>query len=180
MKTFILILILSIAPWALADQHDSRLPALFDELKTTQSEQQAQQIQIRIWDIWAEHTDPEINEKMFFAMDEMGGNQLNLALTSFTEIIELDPEFAEAWNMRATTHFLLGNYRQSLADIMKTLELEPNHFGALSGLGMVYVELDQFFDARNALLRALEINPFLPGAESNLQALDRFFDNTAI
>lgn len=180
MKAFILILTLSIAPRVLADQHDSRLPALFDELKATQSEQQAQQIQVRIWDIWAEHPDPEINEKMFFAMDEMGGNQLNLALASFTEIIELDPEFAEAWNMRATTHFLLGNYRQSLSDIMKTLELEPNHFGALSGLGMVYVELDQFFDARNALLRALQINPFLPGAESNLQALDRFFDNTAI
>lgn len=180
MKPLIFILSLVISPCVLADQRDPRLPDLFAELKSTQSGQQAEQIQIRIWDIWAEHPDPELNEKMFYAMDEMSGNQLSLALASLSEIIELDPEFAEAWNMRATTHFLLGNYRQSLADIMKTLELEPNHFGALSGLGMVYVELEQYYDARNALLRALEINPYLPGAESNLQALDRFFDNTAI
>ncbi len=103
-----------------------------------------------------------------------------LALQSFSAIIELDPEFAEAWNMRATTHFLLGNYRQSLADILKTLELEPRHFGALSGLGMVYVELGQYLDAQNALSRALQIHPFLGGAQANLDALDRFFNDTAI
>ncbi len=180
MKTFILLLTLFVSPWVLADQNDPRLPELFAELAMAGSEQEATQYEIRIWDIWAEHADPEINDMMFYAMDEMGGNQLGLALQSFSDIITLDPEFAEAWNMRATTHFLLGNYRQSLTDILKTLELEPRHFGALSGLGMVYVELGQYLDAQNALTRALQIHPFLGGAQSNLDALDRFFSDTAI
>jgi tetratricopeptide (TPR) repeat protein len=180
MKTLILLVTLSLSPWVLADQNDPRLPDLFSQLTMAISEQDATQFEIRIWDIWAEHADPTINNMMFHAMDEMGGNQLAMALQSFSTIIELDPEFAEAWNMRATTHFLLGNYRQSLSDILKTLELEPHHFGALSGLGMVYVELGQYLDAQNALTQALQIHPFLDGAQSNLDALDRFFNDTAI
>jgi tetratricopeptide (TPR) repeat protein len=180
MKKILILIIVFMPSWAMADQTDPRLPELFEELKMAEDAMQAGMIEIRIWDIWGEHPDPEIDALMAVAMDEMGGNQLHLAVQLFTEIIELEPEFSEAWNMRATTHFLLGNYRQSESDIMRTLELEPNHFGALSGLGMVYVELEQYFDARNALRRALQVNPTMPGVIANLEALQRFFNATAI
>lgn len=180
MKNILTILLLFSSPWALADQNDPRLPGLFEELQAAENAMQAGTIEIRIWDIWGEHPDPEIAEMMFFAMDELGGDQYSLALQSFTEIIERAPDFAEAWNMRATTHFLMGNYRKSEADIMRTLELEPRHFGALSGLGQVYVELEQYYDARNALRRALQVNPTMPGVIANLEALQRFFNATAI
>ncbi len=180
MKNFLIVILLLLSPWALADQNDPRLPELFEELKAAENAMGAGMIEIRIWAIWGEHSDPEIADMMFFAMDELSGDQYGLAVQSFTEIIERDPDFSEAWNMRATTHFLLGNYRESEADIMRTLELEPNHFGALSGLGQVYVEMEQYYDARNALRRALQVNPTMPGVIANLEALQRFFNATAI
>lgn len=180
MKTFLPFILLLVSPWVLADQNDPRLPELFEQLKAVENADDAIMFEVQIWDIWNEHPDPEIAEMMFFALDELSGNQYGLALQSFTEIIELAPGFSEAWNMRATTHFLLGNYRESEADIMRTLELEPNHFGALSGLGQVYVSTEQYFDARNALRRALQVNPSMPGVIANLEALQRYFNATAI
>lgn len=180
MKYILTIILLLSSPWVLADQKDPRLPELFEELKGAGNAMQAGIIEIRIWDIWGEHPDPEVDNMMFLAMDELSGDQYSTALQLFTEIIERDPDFSEAWNMRATTHFLAGNYRESEADIMKTLELEPRHFGALSGLGQVYVALEQYYDARNALRRALEINPNMPGVIANIEALQRFFNATAI
>jgi tetratricopeptide (TPR) repeat protein len=180
MKKLLPLIVLLFPALALADQNDPRLPDLFDQLKVAENASDAGMIEIRIWDIWNEHADPEIAEMMFFALDELGGNQYGLALQSFTEIIELAPDFSEAWNMRATTHFLLGNYRESEQDIMRTLELEPNHFGALSGLGQVYVATEQFYDARAVLRRALLVNPTMPGVIANLEALQRYFNATAI
>lgn len=180
MKIIFPILLLAFSQLALADQKDARLPELFEQLKSARNQTEASQYEFRIWDIWAEHPNPEINALMKTAMDELGGDQYATALRLFTQIIEREPDFAEAWNMRATTQYILGNYRESEADIMKTLELEPNHFGALSGLSAVYVELEQYNAARNALLRALEINPTMESAIMNLEALRRFFNATAI
>ena len=180
MKTFLAIIFLLSPPLLLADQNDPRLPELFEQLKAAENSMDAGMIEIKIWDIWGEHSDPEIAEMMFFAQDELSGNQYGAALQAFTAIIELAPDFSEAWNMRATTHYLLGNYRESEADIMRTLELEPNHFGALSGLGQVYVATEQFYDARSALRRAIQVNPTMPGVIANLEALQRYFNATAI
>ncbi len=180
MKKFLVLIIIFMPAWAMADQNDPRLTELFEQLQNAESANAALRIEARIWDIWNQHPDPDINDLMINALDEMGGNQLGLALQSFNEIIELAPDFSEAWNMRATAHFLLGNYRESESDIMRTLELEPRHFGALSGLGQVYVALEQFYDARNALRRALEVNPTMPGVIANLEALQRYFNATAI
>ena len=180
MKKILTIIFLLSSNWGLADQNDPRLPEFFKQLKTADDAMAAGVIEIKIWEIWNEHSDPEIGKLMFFALDELNGNQYELALQSFTAIINRTPDFSEAGNMRATTHFLLGNYQESEADIMQTLELEPNHFGALSGLGQVYVEMDQYYDARNALLRALQVNPTMPGVIANLEALQRYFNATAI
>ncbi len=180
MKYILTIVLLLSSSWAYADQNDSRLPELFEELNAAKNSMEAGIIEIQIWDIWGEHPDPEISNMMFLAMDELSGNQYGTALQLFDEIIERAPEFSEAWNMRATTHFLAGNYRESEADIIRTLELEPKHFGALSGLGQVYVAVEQYYDARNALRRALEINPIMPSVIANLEALQRFFNATAI
>jgi len=175
-----LTLFLLLPSLALADQNDPRLPELFEQLKAVENADDAIMFEIRIWDIWGEHPDSEIADMMFVAMDELSGNQYILAIQSFTEIIERTPGFSEAWNMRATAHFLLGNYQESEADIMQTLKLEPNHFGALSGLSQVYVAMEQYYDARSALRRALQVNPSMPGVIANLEALQRYFNATAI
>ncbi len=75
MKNILAIILLLSSPSVLADQNDPRLPELFEELKAAENAMQAGMIEIRIWDIWSEHPDPEITDMMFFAMDELSGNQ---------------------------------------------------------------------------------------------------------
>jgi len=90
-------------------------------------------------------------------------------------VISLAPEFAEAWNKRATAYYMMGDTRLSAADVRQTLELEPRHFGALSGLGLLYGQHDKIGAAIKAFEEALAVNPHLRGAQRNLDALREEF-----
>ena len=93
------------------------------------------------------------------------------ALSRFEQMVAIAPDFAEGWNKRATVHYLMGNYSASLGDIVRTLELEPRHFGALSGRGLVYVALEDEQRALEAFEQALAIHPNLVSAAVNAEAL---------
>ncbi len=103
----------------------------------------------------------------------MSRQDFRAALRSFEQIVVLAPEFAEGWNKRATVHYLMGSYEESLKDIEKTLSLEPRHFGALSGRGLVYSALERDALALESFEQALEIHPNMPGARYNAEALRR-------
>jgi tetratricopeptide (TPR) repeat protein len=103
----------------------------------------------------------------------MTRRDLPAALGKFDQIVKIAPGFAEGWNKRATVHYLLGDFAGSLHDIERTLKLEPRHFGALSGRGLVLLELDQQAGALEAFESALEVHPKLPGASHNAKALRR-------
>ena len=81
----------------------------------------------------------------------------------FDDLVDIAPEYAEAWNKRATVHFLLGNLADSIADVDVTLDLEPRHFGALSGLGQIELQLGDPAAALSAFEAALLMHPHLPG-----------------
>jgi len=83
------------------------------------------------------------------------------------------PDFAEAWNKRATVYFLIDDYAASIADIRQTLALEPRHFGALAGLGMIFQAMDRKNDAIQVFERALEINPQLDKVREALEELKK-------
>ena len=91
------------------------------------------------------------------------------ALRVFDAVVERQPDYAEAWNRRATLHYLMGNLAESISDIDKTLELESRHFGALSGLGLVYLQQDNLIKAREAFERLLTIHPNSPAGRQNLE-----------
>ena len=93
------------------------------------------------------------------------------ALKLFDAVVKLDPKFAEGWNKRATLHYLMGNYRRSFADITKTLELEPRHFGALQGYAAMASELGDKKGALNAYQRAQSLNPHLDGVAEAIRRL---------
>ena len=94
------------------------------------------------------------------------------ALAIFNNIVEGFPDFAEAWNRRATLHYIVGNYEASIADIEKVLALEPRHFGALSGLGMVYLQQEELSKAKQAFEDLIDVHPNSPNAKQNLEIVN--------
>ena len=89
--------------------------------------------------------------------------QYDYALKVFTNIIENDPEWSEAWNKRATLLFLMRDYQKSLDDISIVLNIEPRHFGALSGRAQIFLELEEYSKALDDLKKAKEIHPVIRG-----------------
>jgi tetratricopeptide (TPR) repeat protein len=156
------------ATGVLADQKDARLPALFDSLKVAPDMETAAAIQAKIWVIWLEANDPAIDKLMAEGSEAMGIQRFGTALEKFNAIIAERPDFAEGWNKRATLFYLMGDYERSLADIDHTLELEPRHIGALSGLGLVNLRMEREEAAADAFERVLAIDPLNGSARNNL------------
>ncbi len=154
---------------AAADQTDPRLEDLFDRLQAAPNVASARGIEVIIWNLWTTHPDDAVNTLMEQGIGEMSRRDYPAALGTFEEVIEQAPEFAEGWNKRATVHWLMGNFEGSLVDIDRTLALEPRHFGALSGQGLVYSELEDWEHALAAFEAALEVNPQMTGPRTNAE-----------
>lgn len=154
-----------------ADQRDERLNRLFQRLQTTGNLGDAAAIQQQIWQIWIEFEDLSINQLMRRGMTAMARGDHGGALEAFDNMIDQAPEFAEAWNKRATVLYLMGRLDESVLDIQQTLELEPRHFGALSGLALIYDALEQPAAALRSLEAALTINPHLSGSRERIDQL---------
>jgi tetratricopeptide (TPR) repeat protein len=154
-----------------ADQQDRRLDRLFDRLQQTADQTEAAVIQHRIWQLWFQSDSDDVNKLMRAGQVAMGQGNYRDALEAFDRVVELAPDFAEGWNRRATLHYLMDNYDASVADVRRTLTLEPRHFGALSGLGLISIRLGYTDQAVEAFRRALDVNPHLPGAKANIESL---------
>ncbi len=158
---------------AAADQDDPRLEALFARLKAAPDADAAQDVEAAIWHIWVQSDDEVIGMLMAQGVAAMSRRDLRAALGKFDQIVKIAPGFAEGWNKRATVHYLLGDFSGSLHDIARTLKLEPRHFGALSGRGLVLIELEDMKLALESFEAALAVYPKLHGASHNAEALRR-------
>lgn len=156
---------------ALADQQDTRLDALFERLQITSDPADAATLQQRIWQIWIEADDPASGQLMRRGMTAMANGEHDIALDAFDSLVDQAPDFAEAWNKRATVYYLMGRLDESVNDIQQTLELEPRHFGALSGLALIYDAVEKPEAAIRSLEAALEINPHLQGSRERIDQL---------
>lgn len=152
-------------------QNDPRLDSLFISLKETTEPEEAAQVEDSIWALWGLSGDDEIDELMTIGIRAVAEHDGETALTAFNEIILRAPNYAEGWNKRATLFYLAGEHELSMADINKTLALEPRHFGAYSGLGLVFIALGDERGALDAFERALEIHPHMDGAETHIREL---------
>ena len=148
---------------AAADQNDPELSALFARLQQDLPPEEAAEVDRRIWLLWLHSEDKTVNRLMAQGMIAMQRGALDRALDRFNDIVERAPDFAEGWNKRATVLYMMGRHRESVADVQQVLNLEPRHYGALSGLGMILVALGREEDALEWLGRALELNPYLDG-----------------
>jgi tetratricopeptide (TPR) repeat protein len=156
-------LMLMLGSFAFADQNDPNLDNLFNSLQTSQSKLKAAEFERQIWARWNIHpNDQQTIKQMIVATNLMKAGKLNDAESIFSRIIASHPNFAEAWNKRATVRFFRGNNTGSVDDILHVIKLEPRHFGALSGLGMILVQAGDMQGALKVYSAAQKINPFLP------------------
>jgi tetratricopeptide (TPR) repeat protein len=156
---------------ARADQKDPRLDVLFAELQKVTGTLQGRTLTQQIWAIWIASDNPEVNRLMSEGTDAMAVQDYKTALADFTKMITIAPDFAEGWNKRATVLWLLNDYEGSMADVGKTLALEPRHFGALWGLGAIDAALEHDEEAIAAFEKALAVNPHLEGVTEQIEAL---------
>jgi tetratricopeptide (TPR) repeat protein len=142
------------------DNHQKQIDNLFNQLKTANSYDDSKEIESKIWELWATH--PSENSLTALLADGslyMSQNKLITAYETFTKTIELDPNWAEAWNKRATVLYLMGKYEMSQADIDKVLKIEKRHFGALSGQGLVQTALKNYQKAIDSYIEAHKVHP---------------------
>jgi len=128
-----------------------------------------------LWVLWSRSGDHALDTMLARGVEEMNGGRLQQAIETFSEVIRRMPSFTEAWNKRATAYFLVRRYRKSIADCKQVLKRNPRHFGALSGLGQIYLAQDDYAQALAWFRRALEVNPNLEGVELNIKALEAIF-----
>ncbi len=166
---FCLLLVLFIVPQiSLADQNDSALEPLFEQLQQAKSNSQAKAIEAKIWRIWLTTEDENAAALMSQLTYAMSVGQHELALKLCDQLVDSNPEFAEAWNKRATVQYLLGNHGLSVADIKQTLLLEPRHFGALSGLGLIFMASGNYKAALDAFNAVLKLSPSSSNARNSV------------
>lgn len=163
----------------LADQADLRLDPLFQRLQSTADATDAAAVEQQIWQIWIESDDSVVSGLMREGMTAMSRGDYDGALERFDRMVDAAPEFAEGWNKRATVHYYMGQYEASVLDIQQTLQLEPRHFGALSGLGLIYDALEQREAALRSFEAALEINPHLDGIKTRIEELRQELEGRA-
>ena len=155
------------------DTREVALDRLFASLHKTSDEQAAKGVEEKIWELWSRFDSPTAEVLLGQAVVAMGASDNAASLEILDRIVASYPTYAEAWNKRATLHFMLGNYEASLRDIDKVLDLEPRHFGALAGRGMIYQRQEKWSAALNAFREALSMNPNMTGIKDAIQELSR-------
>jgi len=146
------------------------LPAMAQALRDSDPQVRAL-TESAMWEVWSRTGEAEIDALFARGVDQLQMRQLDEAVQTFTRIIARRPDFAEAWNKRATAYFVLGEYEKSLADCDQVMTRNPYHWGALSGYGMIYVELDQPGRAVEYFEKALAVNPNLTSVQQALETL---------
>lgn len=142
-----------------ADQRAQELPQLFEQLQISANQSEARELESQIWQHWLDAPDNRAQSLMKEVIQALSGSDFAVALELCDQLVELYPNYAEAWNKRATIHYLMGDHLASVADIRETIALEPKHFGAISGLGMIFMREQNFTAALDAFEKVLEISP---------------------
>jgi tetratricopeptide (TPR) repeat protein len=126
-----------------------------------------------LWLLWGRSGDAGIDALMARGTEAMQAGRHAEAIETFSQVIERKPDFAEGWNRRATVYFLSGQTEKSIADCAEVLKRNPVHFGALSGLGQIYLGMQDYDKALAWFRRALEVNPNMVGVEMQIRMLEQ-------
>lgn len=152
--------------------NDSDLDLLFEQLSAEDNENW-EETERAIWQVWSHSGSDSLDLLLERGRDALAAGDTSTAIGHLTALVDHAPDFAEGWNARATAYFHAGLFGPSVADIQKTLALNPRHFGALSGLGMIMEQLGYPEDALMAYQEALAIHPHRPDVISAIERLEK-------
>lgn len=147
------------------------LDTLFIKLREATDPSAIRTLEAAIWEQWVMVPDMSQRALMMRGIAEMQQQALKASVETFTRLIEMAPDLSEAWNKRATAHWLMGNFPASLADICETVKREPRHFGAYPGLGMIRAEMGETGRAVAAFELARKWNPHIAGIDGEIARL---------
>jgi len=182
MKQFKIIIILSlfITFSVKADEQQKQLEKLFNDLKINNFSL-ASGVEQKIWEIWSTHPNSkDLTMMLTIGSDHVNNQKLEKAIEIFSDVIDLDPSWAEAWNKRATVYYMIGEFEKSQADINKVLELESRHFGALAGQGLVNIELENYEKAIKSYQQAQEIYPSMHSPKIMIEKIKKLIKNQSV
>jgi tetratricopeptide (TPR) repeat protein len=145
-------------------------PALLRALRDSDAEVR-RVAEAALWAVWSRSGDDAIDYILEIGVAQMREGQVQASVETFSEIIGRRPDFAEGWNKRATAYYMLGEWRRSAADCDEVLRRNPQHFGALSGYGMIWLQLDEPTRALERFEQAVAVNPNLESVQSTIDAL---------
>jgi tetratricopeptide (TPR) repeat protein len=132
-----------------------------------------------LWLLWGRSGDDAIDALMSRGIAQLEARRLQEAIAIFSEVIRRKPDFAEAWNKRATVLYMTGDYARSLADCDEVLKRNPYHFGALAGYGQIYFQLRQYHKALSYWKRALRVNPNMSGVEMSVRQTEELLSDSS-
>lgn len=155
----------SLPGMTLAEKRSARLDELFFALKRERNEIKATRIAEQIQTQWQNSGSATVDLMMQWAALAMAEKKYAVALDFLDQVTVMKPDFAEGWNRRATVNFLMNDYGRSMADIQKTLSLEPRHFGALAGLAAILKDTGNKEGALHAFEQVLAVYPMMREAQ---------------
>ena len=168
--TFAFFLLIAVGIWpAFADE--KRLDDLFQQLQTA-TDEEAGPITQNIWIEWSKSGSASMDLLLKRGQEALASGDPHSAIDHLTALIDHAPDFAEGYNARATAYFQIGQLGLSVADIAKTLTLNPRHFGALSGLGMIFEQLNEPDKALEVYKQALKLNPHMKDVQAGVKRLE--------
>ena len=159
---------------------DVSLAQLFEQLREAPNDEQAAQVESTIWQRWVHHDNARVSEQFVRGVYLLEQRDFPAAIEQFSLVLKIAPQFSEAWNKRATTYFLMDEFTASVADIERTLSLEPRHFGALSGLGLIFLSNGKLQEALAAFEKVLVIYPRSVSALFHVDQLRRIMQRNSI
>lgn len=157
----------------------TQLDKLFKQLKTASNKAEADGISAKIWQQWFLQPNGAVQHLMTRAQAARRAGLLKEAIKELDKIIELAPNYVEGWNQRATVLFMLGRDLESVRDIQQVLRIEPRHYGALAGLGLIHMRAQNWKSAIASFERALELHPYL-GEKAFIPALKKKLEGTKL
>lgn len=129
-----------------------------------------------LWMMWSRSGDRDVDALLATGSEAMARGELQRAIEAFSTVVAKRPDFAEGWNKRATARYLAGDFLSSMADCDEVLARNPLHFGALSGYGLILVNLERYDQALDYMRKALAVNPQMDGVRANIAAVERLLD----